>query len=367
VIGFEIEIALPVTGADGGPLRGDEELGRLTGFPIRVVTDSRGAWSNIEFVTGPVSVVGAAAVAGAGTLAEYVGAIRAVRDRLYAAGAVPLAAAGGNLLTPLGTGLTALLDPNDPDYEEDAHKAGGGDGLLLHYSIGVPLKALNAFFDFLRTRAPYAPAQASFLKYSRFRLSQAATVADRGVAAFERMYPRATAAQRLQARGYLQSVYTQVAAMADYVAKPQDKGQIKNHTVALCRSAFFEVFPRLDADVQAFLAAGFGDDSLVNLVADFQGVSDVGKPVDFQENSTRFIDGVERSLMDYTRSALTGAPAVTQQQIFGSMTQVAPHGEDGVLMVPFEVRTMGAHYKTWHEVGADLTAIVQWVRQAHAA
>lgn len=367
MIGFEIEIALPVAGADGDRLPGDEELGHLTGFPIRVVTDARRTWSNIEFVTGPVSVVGAAAVAGAGTLAGYAGAIRELRDRLYAAGAVPLATAGGPLLATAGAGQTAVLDPAAADYVEDATRPNGGDGLFVHYSIGVPLKALNGFFDFLRAGAPYAPDQRSFLKSSRFRLAQASTVGDRGLASFDRGYPRATQAQRSQLRGYLQLVYTQVAAMADYLAKTADEGQIKNRTVALCRSAFFEVFPHLDADVRAFLAAGFGDDSLVNLIADVQGISETGRNVDFPEKSTRLIDGVERSLMAYTRSALTGAPAVTQQQIFGAMTQVAPHPEEGVLMVPFEVRTMGSHYKTWHEVGADLTAIVQWVRQAHAA
>lgn len=362
MIGFELEISLPITDRNGRKLDGETELGPSRTLDFRLVSDKRQGYSNIEFVTGPVSVVGTSGgVNGPKLLHELLAGIKQVRDELYKAGDAKLADAAGGLLNLTSAGSTALLNPSEPKYKDAATLKGGGDGLFLHYSVGVPLGALSAFFELLRKFAPYEPD--AFLAHARWRNQQAAELAEEGVKQFAEKFNSAAKTAAAQVHGYLQLVYTQVAAMADYVGRKQDEGQIKNETVALCRSAFHEVFPLLEKDARTFLAAGFADESLIDLIAKHQEVTEVKNVrMQFQERSTRQIDGKAYSLIEYTRSALTGDPVIPQQGIFGKTTQVPPGPEQGTTVIPFEIRTLGTHYKTWDQVSADLITLTKWVQ-----
>lgn len=361
MIGYELEISLPITDKNGAKLDGETELGSSTSLPFRLVSDKRQGNSNIEFVTEPVSVVGRTGIAqGQAQLLAILAGIKELRDALYKAGDAGFAAAAGKLLKPTAEGRTARLTPSN-GYKDAALERNGGDGLFLHYSVGVPFTGLSAFFDFLRKNAPYE--NDAFLRRARWRTLQAKSFADDATQLFIKQAKPPTKAPVTQVNGYLQLVYTQVAAMADYVARPADEGQIKNETVALCRSAFCQTFPLLDASVRAFLTEGFTGESLVNLIAKYQEDSGTrGVKLEFQEHSSREIDGAEYTLIEYTRSALTGEPVIPQQGIFGKMTQLPPEQEQGKLVIPFEIRTLGSHYKTWDQVAADLRSLTSWVQ-----
>lgn len=361
MIGFELEISLPITDKNGRKLDGETELGPSSSLPFRLVSDKRQGYSNIEFVTGPVSVVGTTGLAkGLPQLLAILAGIRELRDALYKAGDAKLADAAGKLLKPTADGRTALLNPSS-GYRDAASEKNGGDGLFLHYSVGIPLTGLSAFFDFLRKNAPYEDD--AFLRPARWRTLQAKAFAEDATQLFIKQAKPSTKTPVAQVNGYLQLVYTQVVAMADYVARRKDEGQIKNETVALCRSAFHQIFPLLEPSVRAFLTAGFTGQSLVDLIARYQEDSGVrGVKLAFQEESSREIDGAEYKLIEYTRSALTGDPVVPQQGIFGKMTQLPPEKEQNKWVIPFEIRTLGSHYKTWDQVAKDLESLTNWVQ-----
>lgn len=371
MIGFEIEVALPVVDKNGDSFAGDVPLATSSTLDITLVTDHRPDYSNIEFVTAAFSVVGRFAKSGPADLARYVKGVKAIRDALYDAGSKTLQVAGGALLKPTAVGKTAKLDPGN-GYTEDADRMDGGNGLFVHYSLGVPLNSLEEFFEFLRDAAPYSSEEDFFLDHARWRTAQAGAVANDAEKLFRKYKPTASAAERSQLRGYIQLVYTQVSAMADYVWRNrnrkvgEDQGQIKNETVALSRSAFSEIFLLLEPSVQAYLKTGFaGAAPLVTLIATYQELGPLeGEKLGFRENDTRSIDGKTWKLIQYAQSALTGAPAIGQQSIFGGMRQIGPHVEEGTTMIPVELRTMGNRFKTWGEVQANLEALTKWVQSA---
>jgi hypothetical protein len=158
-------------------------------------------------------------------------------------------------------------------------------------------------------------------------------------------------------------MYTQIAGVADYVDNVPPVGQVKNSTVALCRASFFQIYPGLPLGVRNFLAQEWTNDTIIDRIALFQGVTETGGTADFSENIQRAPVGqVAYTLGQYVQSACTGAPQVRQTSMFGDMTLVAPTPENGVEQIVFEIRTHGAHYKTWAQVDADLRALAAWVQ-----
>ncbi|GAB3001910.1 hypothetical protein [Saccharothrix stipae] len=368
MIGFELEISLLIADRRGRVLDGETPLASCPQYQLKIVSDKRQGYSNIEFVTDPVSVTGADSKRGPETLAAQVRGIRAMRDALYAAKPGPFADAIAPYGTAVDEGRTARIRKFPPRaVYQPAEADGRSDGLFLHYSLGVPVGALAGFFDLLRdTIAPFTPDDPRFLDRARFRTAQAAEFAESVVTDFA--VGGATGDQSLEVmRAYMQLVYTQIAGIADYTdhaigVKP--RGQVKNGTVALCRASFHEIFPALPEDVRKYLEESWSDESMIERIAATQDITE--KPdvhADFNENDIREIPGLPAfSLKQYLKSALTGGPQVPQSSMYGKMTLVPPHRENGVDLIVFELRTTGDHHKTWAQVTADLQLLVTWVQ-----
>ncbi|WP_107452636.1 DUF4157 domain-containing protein [Streptomyces sp. TLI_053] len=368
-LGFETEIDMPVEKSGGATYEGDTDLAESTAADFKLVSDKRslrngGDYSNLEFVTGAVAVVGTGSESGPAALDRMVDEIRTVREAFYRqTGKTPLAGMGLQLeILPAGEDARIAPDLDFPDY---AGAPGMGDGLFVHYSVGVPLAGMPLFFDHLREAAPQGPGVP--LPRARFRLSQSKTFAAQVVARYERGQESARKRKRLETDaldGYSQLFFMQVAAMADYLAQDEDRGQIKNLTVVLSRSQLTDVRALLDPGFQEFLSAD--SEAIVDLLAQFQeDPGDGSANLEFRDEATREIDGLPVSLLGFAESTLKGVPQVPQQSVFGGMNQIAPHEEEGAMMVPFEIRTMGSLMKTWDELKAELRDLANWAEEAY--
>jgi hypothetical protein len=235
----------------------------------------------------------------------------------------------------------------------------------VQYTIGVPLAGIPLVFDHYREEAPDV-ADAP-LPRALFRLNQAKPFAEAELAKFN-----SSAAGKKRGRnesqtdslnGFLQLYFTQVAAMADYVAQPQDRGQIKNQTIFLSRSNLTDTYRLLPKDVQSYLRAN--NEDIVSRLADFQEKTQTeGESLSFFDESTRQLNGLAPvSLETYAKSALTGRPKVSQQQVFGGMNEIAPHDVEGTKVIPMEIRAIGNYFKTWNELKAELRKIAGWAQE----
>ncbi|MFF1906133.1 DUF4157 domain-containing protein [Kitasatospora sp. NPDC058218] len=368
-LGFETEIDMPVETSGGATYEGDTDLAESTATDFKLVSDKRslrnGAdYSNLEFVTGAVSVVGTGSESGPAALERLVDEIRTVREAFYRATAKTPLAGMGLELEILPAGQDARIAP-DLDFPNYAGAPGMGDGLFVHYSVGVPLAGMPMFFDHLRDAAPQAPGAP--LPRARFRLSQSKTFAEQVVARYEQGQESARKRKRLETDaldGYSQLFFMQVAAMADYLAQDEDRGQIKNLTVVLSRSQLTDVRALLDPGFQEFLSDN--SEAIVDLLAQFQeDPGDGGANLEFRDDATREIDGLPVSLLSFAESTLKGVPQIPQQSVFGGMNQIAPHEEEGAMMVPLELRTMGSLMKTWDELKAELRDLASWAEEAY--
>ncbi|WUH88990.1 hypothetical protein OG900_01805 [Streptomyces sp. NBC_00433] len=385
MIGYEIEISLPVTDAAGKKIDGDTKLAESTarhpagptGKPLfRVVSDSRSlpggtTYSNLEFVTKPWSVVGDGFTSGPVALLDTLQRIRVVRDAFYGAGAGTLSGSTGGLLQTLPAGNGARFAPRN-GYHEHAGQPGEGDGLFVHYSVGVPLAGMATFFDRLRPAAPLR--EGVYLPDARHRLHQAHRFAE---TAADKFVPRGPATQadallsgqarrRREVLGYLQLLFMQVTAFADHaddVENDRSMG-IKNRTVVLSRAPLAEVHARLDPVVRTALRNNH--DELTTLLADGYHEQGLAAKREFYETAIR---GIEEDdpvvLLDYTRAAFTGEAAIRQQSVFGGMRQISSHTEEEAVMVPFEIRTFGKPMKSWTEVEDDLKDLCAWVQSSY--
>ncbi|WP_416973024.1 DUF4157 domain-containing protein [Streptomyces sp. 4F14] len=354
----------------GGKLPGDTHLANSSREKFSVVSDSRGltgggSYSNIEFVSGAVQVVGTKKDAGPDELDRIVDEMKRVRDAFYAAveGTALADATVGLELLPAAEGVTLSSE----GYTETSGMPGRGDGLYVQYTIGIPLAGVPLVFDHYREEAPEV-ARAP-LPRALFRLNQAKPFAAAEVTKFEN-----SAAGKKRNRdtsetdslnGFLQLYFTQVAAMADYVAQDRDQGQIKNQTIFLSRSNLTDTYRLLPQDVQAYLRKN--NNHIVNRLAAFQEKTEVpDQTLEFFDNSTRQLNGLEEvSLETYAKSALRGEPEVAQQQVFGGMKEIPPHDVEGTQVIPMEIRAIGNYFKTWDEIKAELRKIAGWAQEGY--
>ncbi|MEU2230927.1 eCIS core domain-containing protein [Streptomyces vietnamensis] len=374
MLGFETEVSLPVQDSAGHNYPGDTDLAQSTREDFKVVSDKRllgagrkGTYSNIEFVTGAVEVVGPQSESGRERLVRLVDEIRRVREGFYAAAdRTPLAGMALDLQI-LREGADARVAPG-VGYPEEAGSPGNGDGLFVHYSVGVPLRGMPLFFDHLRQAAPDVPGAPS--RRARFRLAQAEDFAADIVKLYEENKAQYASKKRKrevetdELNGYAQLFFMQIAAVADYLAEDRDSGQIKNLTAVLSRSRLSDVRALLAEEFRAFLTGTA--EKVVDVLAGYQEKPGQGdRELEFREQATREIDGNPVSLIDFARSAIHGETRVDQQSVFGGMNQIAPHKEAGSTMVPFEIRTMGSNKKTWDELKTELDSLAQWAEEAY--
>lgn len=369
MLGFETEVSLPVEDAQGRMYEGDTDLAQSTKEDFKVVSDKRSlnnrqGYSNVEFVTGAVRVVGSMSEAGTERLDRLVDEIRTVREAFYgAADKTPLADLPLDLEI-LAEGAEARVAPN-LDYTEHAGRQGLGDGLFVHYSVGVPLKGMPLFFDHLRNAAPHQVPGAPNRR-ARFRLTQAKAFAAKVVEMYEGDATTSKKRKQLDTDaldGYCQLFFTQVAAVADYVAEEEDRGQIKNLTAVLSRSRLSDVHALLESGFRTFLNKRSED--VLDLLAGYQEDSGEGTKLDFKEKATRDVEGGPVTLLAFAKSAIKGTPQVFQQRVFGGMNQIDPHEEEGAMMVPFEIRTLGSQMKTWDQLRTELHNLASWAEEAY--
>ncbi|TQF07781.1 DUF4157 domain-containing protein [Kitasatospora acidiphila] len=404
LVGFEAEIDLPVTKGNGQMFEvGDTKLGDST-MPLAegeqapafdVVTDKRSlnnttSYSNMEFVTGAVSVVGPDHETGAQRLHRIADEIRVVQQQFYAKAAHNPRSklSGGSLnLTLTDKGNTAKL-ASHLAYRDTRQEDGDG-GLFVHYSVGVPITGMPVFFDALRAadphdreRDPYnsnkEAAPGDQFRQARFRLFQAKEFGRNAVLEFRKWAgtgkrKRGNDAQDEAALdGYSQLVYTQLTGMADY-----QNGQPKNSLIALSRSNLGTVRARLPESVQDFLDTfdvNAEDNVFAELFDDMQKQTFSGKDGEgYNPEDTRQIDEASRevSFENYANSAFKRAGSglaegdVTQEEVFGGMNTIEPHDEHGSVMVPMEIRRLGGGRKTWDQLKQDLANLVNWAEKAY--
>ncbi|MDX3385247.1 DUF4157 domain-containing protein [Streptomyces niveiscabiei] len=368
--GFEAEVDKRVRDRSGAKLPGDTNLATGAEGAFTVVSDSRsraggGSYSNIEFVSGAVQVVGSKRDAGPDELDRIVDEMKRVRDDFYNA-------VDGTQLADATVGLELLsaaegVTLSSQGYAERSGQPGRGDGLFVQYTIGVPLAGIPLVFDHYREEAP-AVANARQPR-ALFRLNQARPFAEAEVAKFE-----GSAAGKKRNRdtsetdtlnGFLQLYFTQVAAVADYVAEPKDKGQIKNRTIFLSRSNLTDTYRLLPEDVQGYLRRN--NNHIVSRLAGFQEKTEKeGEKLSFFDRATRQVGELDEvSLETYAKSALTGKPEVSQEQVFGGMKGIPPHPVEGTQVIPMEIRAIGSYLKTWDEVKAELRKIAGWAQEGY--
>ncbi|MEU9062552.1 DUF4157 domain-containing protein [Streptomyces sp. NPDC048430] len=382
MLGFETEIDLPVQDAGKRKIPGDTDLASSKKKDFKVVSDSRSlppvgkgkkgaSYSNLEFVTGAVSVVGSQAHSGREELNALVDEIKRVRDGFYSKLHGGLADAAVALdLDVEGIGQEAEFAP-DNGYKERSGRDGMGDGLFVHYSVGVPLAGIPSFFTHLRTEGKPNPVPRPH-KRAWLRLDQAEEFARSVVDSYGTRSGKRAAPDSLDAlNGYCQLLYTQVAAMADKFDPDTGAGQIKNKTVALSRSALPDARKLLPVDQQEFLARNVDD--IVGKLAGHQEKTEEGaKDGNFNDDDIRQVDGYpDTKLIDYAKSALDGTipeghtRPPGQQQVFGGMREIAPHLEQGVRMVPMEIRHFGSHLKTWDGLKNELSTLASWANTSY--
>jgi len=246
--------------------------------------------------------------------------------------------------------------------------------LLVHYSAGVPLAGMPRFFDRLRAAAPVLPyvhGTNSALIRDRFNLHRARAFATAELNVFHLLpgapVPGSQASRALD--GYLQLAYMQICAVADHLDYPAaTRGNIKNLTAVLCRAALIDVRPLLSAAPLNFLNARCaGTHPLIDSIAAFQETPEPGRVADhdFHEDGERRSGHlVPITLLDFALSAFTGNVRVAPARIFGGMREIPTHAEQGVQVVPMELRSVGNEAKSWLDVQGELGHLCNWAHEA---
>jgi hypothetical protein len=412
-LGFEAEINLGVAKPKGEKYEGDTDLAKSkTKLPplegeteevpsFTVVSDSRSAgavsYSNVEFVSGAASVVGAQAASGPDRLAT-------VAEELRTLHAAFLAAADERSKSKRTLGnfsATLKLEKGRKGAQlvnevngEDLRGTPGAD-LFVHYSVGVPLAGMPAFFRRLvaadpsgrtmdpRNGQPGVAPVGTRTRWARHRLQQAADFATRMVALYERVpgaQKRGSGKESLEYRraalnGFSQLLYTQMAAFTDVVEV--GAGQPKNYTAVLSRSDLDSVSATLPAHVRGFLETV--EPETVDQTFRSVHQSQVQNGMGYDRTDTRQVQAPDPesgtpgtpvvSMGDYVDNALgrnKEKGGVSQENVFGGMNTIAPHPEEGATMIPMELRRLGGEDKTWDEVKTDLTNLAAWAREAYA-
>lgn len=373
MIGYEIEVDLAVTNQEGGRIKGDAPLASSNSAAtpsFNLVTDSRtllggGKYSNVEFVSDPISVIGRRRDTGPVRVLAQLDEIERIRTVLYGAGAARLEGLDPTLIA-WGAGTTAVLAPHLGYRERHT--------LFVQYSCGVELAGMPHFFDRVRHAAP-VPAPSPRIAHlpalrARFSLRQARLFADSEIRIFLTTpdAPAPDTPETLGLYGYLQLAYLQIVALADHLDYDNKKINIKNLAAILCRSAFSYVFPMLSDQAQAYLIGRCaGNAPIITNLAHFQEAAEPGgNPHTFHETGIREVKKLTPiTLGEFALSAFKGTPYVDPQRVFGGMREILPHNEEGIRVVPFEIRTIGPRRKNWTQVRSELTDLCKWAEEAY--
>jgi hypothetical protein len=286
MIGFEVELDRRVTDATGAKIPGDKNLAICDG-EFKAVSDSRTAeaitdqdksiaYSNIELVSEPFDqMLGTEAISRTwqdmSTFAEScykISDATTLRDVLTSSGLA-------HRLTE--EGATAVVHPA-PDligpikaltYQVED---GGLDNLFVHYTVGYPALSLGTALEWLTGKVrPEAedPADDDGADFPIINANRATRAGQAAAGLFRRWSAyrvvECTEADATALAGYISLLYTQIAAVVDH-SYAQEKTQIKNKTIVVCRVPLRKVAGVLPANVQQFLR----EQAWVDMLTDYE-------------------------------------------------------------------------------------------------
>jgi hypothetical protein len=375
-IGMEIEVGMAVCGSRGEKLAGDAEILRSDDV-FKLVTDSRGAISNLEFVMFHFDQHAVSEEAALAELNGRLNAIRALYNIIYARrhdeGMLKLSdiAPGYTYAAetiPVKVGKRQYLPRNVSLNPAKSDDDGEEEDLFVQYTIGMPIGRLHTAITYISAHS-YDPEDQVPTQHAATALNVAARAAERYE---DRLGDPADAAQFT---GYIALVYTQLAAFADTIqaeivagmddpfptaAALNRSGQIKNNTVLLSRVPLGTVFGALRPGVRDILQAE--REEILTLIAGPEGMERQGMA--FAAAATRDVQGLESISLDaYAESALGGGgDPIEQQRVFGGMKETPLDPTVPGLGVPLEVRGFRADSRTWTQVYADARTLLLWSR-----
>jgi hypothetical protein len=374
MLGFEIEVDAPVFRKNGTHYETEFKLAVSTEPPgYKIVTDIETrpddvAYSIFEFVSDPVPVIHAEHRNGRTAVQRQWSTIQDVAKQLAKAERGPMPDLGGRLrLTKAGHDSELR-----PDFNPDKVATLG-----VHYTTGLPLGGMPYFFDQLRIAAPVGDGTPHNIR-DRFSLDRAQYFSAELVNAFfaSHEYTDLDHKRRVarELDGYLQLAYMQICAIADgldYANDVEDSSDdddlplVKNLTAVLCRAPLAELVSRLDFDAFTFL-----DDNkaaVLNRLTEFQERPEPGydRPHVFPGDEELKVGGRVVTLRDVALRLVADPASISPEDLFGAMTVVSGHNEQGAFLVPVELRSVWNEEKTWNDVSTELDRLCVWSEEAY--
>ena len=369
-MGMEVELGRGLSSANGRKLAGDEHVIEQPYFNL--VTDSRGAISNIEFVMHHFDQHEGEEDGALGRLNERLAAMKALFDLISAD------QDGGVRLSAIANGYNYAATPipnkirddetTAPDHVVLLPPGPGAHDLYVQYTIGIDLTKIHrATGDIEQTS--YNHNRQTGKEHATDALAFANELMGNGLAGID---------DEQAVKGFLTLIYMQIAAFSDNIqaninkehgdpfptqeAIDRSPGQIKNKTILLSRVTLHNAFAALGETAKNTIQANQED--ILNAMA----TKMEGRGMAFAENATRNVPNREEvSLIAYARSALNrGANDVSQEQVFGKVHQTAvDQTVPGRRGIPLELRSYNAVQINWPTMEADARRLLAQSRNLH--
>jgi hypothetical protein len=401
-IGLEVEVDRPVVRHTGEDVKSGDSTGiemmRHSGQGIKLVSDSRGTYTNAEFVAEPSAVLPGEEQRFPRTVEQTIDHLEEAHRRLYAPGAdTPQAEKQMRRLYPenegyeLATGFkTARVAPEKPHVERNGQE-GRGQGLFIHQTVGLPLNGMtDVFAEAVQTPEPRnrtgSKVRALVKSKAHDHLVRSVQVGNELGARFLQSPAAATAPGHdaavgaQEVRGFGSLCYTQFAALADKLraddpARPGETalGQVKNKTAVLARVSLGTVQQSLPDSAKVFLV-GDVDAIRAGMWEHYFAVAP-RTSTDVPPMSEAHVRDLDR----YLNEALSGIAEFLpvpggdpdrrvgpQEREFGGMTELTSlDSPDGVPVVPLEFRSFGVGMASFADIRQDVGHLEDWSRRTH--
>ncbi|GHB36888.1 hypothetical protein GCM10010331_25380 [Streptomyces xanthochromogenes] len=398
-IGLEVEVDRPVVRHSGEDVKSDNSTGiemmRHSGQGIKLVSDSRGTYTNAEFVAEPSAVLPGEEQRFPRTVSQTIDHLEDAHQRLYAPGAdSPQAEKQMRRLYPekegyeLAAGFkTARVAPEKPHSERNGQE-GRGQGLFVHQTVGLPLNGMtDVFAEAVRTPEPRnktgSKVRALVKSKAHEHLVRSVQVGNELGARFLQSPAAATAPGHdaavgaQEVRGFGSLCYTQFAALADKLraddpARPGETalGQVKNKTAVLARVSLGTVQQSLPDSAKVFLVGG-GDAIRAGMwehyfaVAPRTGQGDPPMSEAHVLGLNRYLDEALSGIAEFLPDP-DGRLVGPQEREFGGMTELTSlDSPGGVPVVPLEFRSFGVGMASFADIRQDAGHLEDWSRRAH--
>ncbi|CAM5239431.1 eCIS core domain-containing protein [Streptomyces narbonensis] len=399
-IGLEVEVDRPVVRHTGTDVKNGNSTGiemmEHPGQGIKLVSDSRGTYTNAEFVAEPSAVLPGEGERFPRTTEQTIAHLEEAHRRLYTPEAgSPQADKQMRKLYPESQGYAvtpgfkmARVAPEKEHVERNG-KEGKGQGLFIHQTVGLPLNGMtDVFAEAVQTPEPRnrtgSKVRALVKSKAHDHLVRSVQVGNELGARFLQSPAAAAPAHQVavgaqEVRGFGSLCYTQFAALADKLRADDPErpgvtaaGQVKNKTAVLARVSLGTVQQSLPDPAKLFLV-GDVDAIRDGMWAHYFAVAPRTGP-DLPPMSQESID----ELNTYLREALSGIaeflpPADDpnrlvgpQERAFGGMTELTSlDSPGGVPVVPLEFRSFGVGMASFADLRQDVGHLENWSKAAH--